>query len=178
MEQETVYQEKIPFPLGLVAAGILAASAVLMLVLLVLQLGGDPLGTRPAPDWYYLVMFGFLSAVSIFVLNFRKLAITATSQSLTVAFGMVKRTMPWGDIEQCSGDESSSFAYGGWGIRISRVGGKWRLVYNLAGCPGIIVSLRTGRFREFVFSTRHPEQVLDIINRHTGTAGEQGHILR
>jgi len=170
MEPETVYEEKIPFHLGLVTTAILAASAVLMLVLLVLQLGGDPIGTRPAPDWFYLAMFIFLSAVSIFVLNFRKLNITATSQSLTIAFGMVKRKIPWGDIEQFYRDESSAFAYGGWGIRISRVGGKWRLVYNVAGCPGIVVGLRTGRFREFVFSTRNPEQVLDIISRHTGAA--------
>ena len=131
-----------------------------------------------APDWFYVVMFVFLSVVSVFLLNFRRLTITATSQSLTVAFGMVKRTIPWGEIEQFSRDESSSFAYGGWGIRISKVGRKWRLVYNIAGYPGIVLSLRTGRFREFVFSTSNPEQVLGIINQHTGTAGEQGHRLR
>ena len=166
METDVIYEETLSFPLGLIAAGILSAFAVLMLVLLVLQLNGGPLGSRPAPDWVYAVMFVFLSAVAVLVTGFRKLTVRITSQSITVAFGMLKRTILWGDIEHCSRDESSSFAYGGWGIRIARVTGKWRLVYNVAGHPGILLGLRAGRFREFVFSTKNAEQVLDIANRY------------
>jgi len=168
---DTVYEEIIPFPLGLIAAGIISAFAVLMLVLLVLQLTGGPLGNRPAPDWYYIVMFAFLFAVGIFVTNFRKLTIRFTPQSITVAFGMLKRTMLWGDVEDYSRDESPAFAYAGWGIRMARVRGKWRLVYNVAGYPGVLLSLRAGRFREFVFSTKNAEQVLDIIRQYAGTTG-------
>jgi hypothetical protein len=168
---DTVYEETIPFRLGLIAVGIFSAFAVLMLVLLVLQLTSGPLGSRPAPDWFYIVMFVFLSAIGIFVTNFRKLTIRFTSQSITVAFGMLKRTIPWGDIEDCSRDESSAFAYSGWGIRIARVKGRWRLVYNVVGYPGVLLSLRAGRFREFVFSTKNVEQVLDIIRRQASVNG-------
>jgi hypothetical protein len=168
---DTVYEETIPFPLGLIAAGIIYAFAVLMLVLLVLQLTGGPLGSRPAPDWSYIVMFVFLSAIGVFVTNFRKLTIRSTPQSITVAFGVLKRTMLWGDIEDCSRDESPAFGYAGWGIRMVRARGRWRLVYNVVGYPGVLLSLRAGRFREFAFSTKNAEQVLDIIRRHAGTTG-------
>jgi hypothetical protein len=171
MTSDNIYEETIPFPLGLIAAGILSALAVLMLVLLVLQFTGGPLGSRPAPDWFYIIMFVFLSATGVFVTNFRKLTIRFTSQSITVAFGMLKRTMPWGDIVDCSRDESPALAYSGWGIRIARVKGRWRLVYNVAGYPGVLLSLRAGRFREFVFSTKNTEQVLDIIRRHASMSG-------
>ena len=171
MSSDTIYEETIPFPLGLIAAGIISAFAVLMLVLLVLQLTGGPLGSSPAPDWFYIVMFVFLFAIGVFVTNFRKLTIRLTSQSLTVAFGMLKRTMLWGDIEDCSRDESPAFSYAGWGIRMTKVKGRWRLVYNVAGYPGVLLSLRAGRFREFVFSTKNAEQVLDIIGRQAGTTG-------
>ncbi|MBL7165317.1 MAG: hypothetical protein ISS55_02375 [Dehalococcoidales bacterium] len=169
MSSDAVYEETIPFPLGLIAAGIITAFAVLMLVMLVLQLTGGPLGSRPAPDCFYIVMFVFLSAMSVFVTNFRKLTIRLTSQSITVAFGMLKRTMLWGNIEDCSRDESPAFAYAGWGIRMARVKGGWRLVYNVVGYPGVLLSLRAGRFREFVFSTKNAGQVLDIIRRQAGT---------
>lgn len=171
MTSDTVYEETIPFPLGLIAAGIIAAFAVLMLVMLVLQLTGGPPGSRPAPDWFYIVMFVFLSAIGIFVTNFRKLTIRLTSQSITVAFGILKRTMLWGDIEDCSRDESPAFSYVGWGIRMTKVKGRWRLVYNVVGYQGVLLSLRAGRFREFVFSTKNAEQVLDIIRRHAGITG-------
>ena len=171
MTSDTIYEETIPFPLGLIAAGIISAFAVLMLVLLVLQLTGGSLGSSPAPDWFYIVMFVFLFAIGVFVTNFRKLTIRLTSQSITVAFGMLKRTMLWGDIEDCSRDESPAFSYAGWGIRMTKVEGRWRLVYNVAGYPGVLLSLRAGRFREFVFSTKNAEQVLDIIGRQAGTTG-------
>jgi len=169
MESDTIYEETLPFPLGLIAAVIVSAFAALMLVLLVLQLAGGPIGSRPAPDWVYALMFVVMSTIAILVTSFRKLTIRLTPQSVTVAFGMLKRTILWGDIERCSRDETSSFGYGGWGIRIARAGGRWRLVFNVAGHPGILIGLRTGRFREFVFSTNNAEQVLDIIRRHAGT---------
>ena len=171
MDSDAIYEETLPFPLGLIAAVLLSACAVLMLVLFVLQLAGGPIGSRPAPDLFYALMFVVMSAIAIVVTSFRKLTIRLTSQSITVAFGMFRRTMLWGDIEHCSRDESSSLAYGGWGIRIARVRGKWRLVYNVAGHPSILLGLRSGRFREFVFSTDNPEQVLETIRRHAGTVG-------
>ncbi|TES83470.1 MAG: hypothetical protein E3J91_02070 [Hadesarchaea archaeon] len=65
-------------------------------------------------------------------------------------------------------DEASTIRYGGWGIRIGRVKGKWILVYNVIRCPRVVLSLREGRFREFVFSTKSPEQVIKVVKQQIG----------
>ena len=166
MESDTIHEETLPIRLGLIAAVLLSACAVLMLVLLVLQLTGDLIGGRPVADWFCALMFVVMSTIAVLVTSFRKLTIRLTTQSLTVAFGMFRRTILWGDIEHCSRDESSSLAYGGWGIRVARVSGRWRIVYNVAGHPGILLGLRTGRFRELVFSTDNAEQVLDTVSKY------------
>jgi hypothetical protein len=44
------------------------------------------------------------------------------------------------------------------------------MVYNIIGTPRVVLSLKTGRFREFVFSTRNPEKVLSIINDRIGVS--------
>ena len=96
------------------------------------------------------------------------LAIRITGQSVTVSFGLIKRTISWGDIEESFLDNSSPLGYGGWGARIARIEGRWRLAFNVIGASGVVLRLRKGRVREFMFSTKNPEQVLDIINRQTG----------
>lgn len=171
VQPSAVYEERLPFPFALGASVVIGALAVMMAVLLVLQVTGNPVGERPAPDWFYLVMFVFLSAIALFVLNFRALFIGMTPQEITVAYGCIRRTVPWGDIEGCFWDESPTFSYGGWGIRITRVSGRWRLVYNLIGSPVVILRLRSGRFREFGFSTRNPEQVLELVRRQAAVHG-------
>ena len=63
MESDTIYEETLSFPLGLIAAAVVSAFAVLMLVLLVLQLTGGPLGSRSAPDWFYIIAEGKVKAL-------------------------------------------------------------------------------------------------------------------
>ena len=165
MKSDNVYQETLPFPLAKFALVILALFTLLMLFLFFYQIAVGPLGNRPAPNWFYLVMFVFLAVITAFVTNFTKLTISIDSQSITVRYGMMKKTILWGDIEGCYLDESSELSYGGWGIRMSRVKGKWRLVYNVVGYKGVVLALRQGRFREFVFSTSDPDGVIGIVKQ-------------
>ena len=167
MQTDEIYREEVPFHLAKFALVMLALFTIMMLVLFIYQLVVGPVGSRPAPGWFYLVMFFFLGGITVFVGNFNRLAVIITSQAITVGFGRIKKTILWGDIEGCDIDKASGLSYGGWGIRVSRVGGKWRLVYNVAGYQGILLALRTGRFREFVFSTRDPEGVMKIIKEHS-----------
>lgn len=165
---DTQYEEKLPFPLITVVTAVILLIALLMLVLFVIQLIAGSIGDPPTPSWFYLVMFIFMSAITFLVANFRVLVIRITGQSVTVSYGLIKRTIPWGDIEAGFRDESSLLGYGGWGIRIARVEGRWRLAFNVIGAPGVVLRLRKGRAREFMFSTKNSEQVLDIIARQTG----------
>ena len=171
MSADELYEEDLPFPLITVVTAVILLIAMLMLVLFVIQLVAGPIGDPPAPDWFYLVMFIFMSAITFLVANFRVLAIRITGQSVTVAYGLIKRTIPWGDIESGFPDNSSPLGYGGWGARIARIEGRWRLAFNVAGAPGVVLRLRKGRVREFMFSTKNPEQVLSIIARETEGAG-------
>jgi len=170
INDDTQYEENLPFPLITVVTVVMFLVALLMLVLFVAQLVAGPIGNTPAPDWFYLLMFIFMSAITFLLTNFRVLVIRITSQSITVAYGLIKRTIPWGDIEEGFLDSSSPLGYGGWGARIARVEGRWRLAFNVIGAPGVVLRLRKGRAREFMFSTKNPEQVLDIVARQTGTS--------
>ena len=164
------YEETLPFHLITVVTAVILLIALLMLALFVIQLVAGPIGDPPAPDWFYMVMFIFMLAVTFLVANFRVLVIRITGQSVTVAYGLIKRTIPWGDIESGFRDESSPLGYGGWGARIARIEGRWRLAFNVIGAPGVVLRLRKGRVREFMFSTKNPEQVLDITTRQTGAS--------
>jgi hypothetical protein len=100
------------------------------------------------------------------VTNFSRLSIKITTQSITVGYGVLRRTIPWDDVKGCYQDEVSAIgSYGGWGIRMGKVKGKWRLVYNVMGCPTVVLELDKGRFKEFVFSTKNPEMVLELAKQ-------------
>jgi hypothetical protein len=170
MTADELYEESLPFPLITVVTVVIFLIALLMLVLFTVQLVAGPIGNTPAPDWFYLVMFILMLVVTFVVANFRVLVIRINDQSVTVAYGLMKRTIPWGDIEASFPDNSPPLRYGGWGARITRVGGTWRLAFNVIGAPGVVLRLRKGRAREFMFSTKNPEQVLDIIARQTGVS--------
>ena len=133
------------------------------------------MGDKPAPDWFYLMMCLFFVLMTFVIVNFSKLVIKATSKSLTVAYGMFKRVIPWEDIADCYPDEVSVFGhYGGYGIRIGRVNGKTRLVYNVLGGERVVLGLKKGRFNEFVFSTNNPDAVMDVIKGRIKSASSVG----
>ena len=168
MPADEAYEETVPFTLAVVAAGIVAAFAVMMLVFYVLQVIDGPVGSRPAPDWVYLVMFFFPGAASAFMASLRRLTIRVDVQAVTVGFGRIRRIIPWSNIEECSVDDSSLLTYAGWGIRLAPVKGQWRLAFNTGAKSAVVVRLKKGRPREFMFSTSNARHLVDIISRHTG----------
>lgn len=155
MQADNIYEEKI-FLKG--TTGVLAIFTAGSLFALVYQI-------FPAPNWFFLLMFLLFLGVMI---NFSRLVIRMTPRSIAVGYGIFKRTIIWENIEGCYLDEASTIRYGGWGIRIGRVKGKWRWVYNVIGGPRVVLSLREGRFREFVFSTKSPEQVIKVVKQQIG----------
>lgn len=165
---DEIYREAIPFPLTKVILGILSVFTALMLFLLIYQLAFGPVGNRPAPDWFYLLMFFFLGGITVLVSNFREMTTRITSQSITVGFGWLKKTIPWSSVEDCYPDDTSALSYGGWGIRVARVKGNWRRAYSVIGCSGVVLKLKEGRLREFVFSTEDPEGILRIAGQQIG----------
>ena len=163
-----IYRETVVFTLGRAMIVWFVVLALVFLALFVYQITTGPVGSKPAPDWFCLAM-GLFFALMIFIIsNFGKLTISATSQSITVRYGMFKKVMRWEDIGDCYMDEAQAFSYGGWGIRIGMVNGKRRLVYNVLGGARVVLGLKNGRFDEFVFSTKNPEAVIEVIKGQVG----------
>jgi len=159
MQTDNLYEEHI-FSKGI--TGILVVVTVGFLFVLVYQILVGPIGTPPAPNWFFLLMFLLCLGLTF---NFSKLSIRITPQSVNVGYGIFKHIIFLENVENCYLDEASTVRYGGWGIRIGRVKGKWRLVYNVIGGPRTVLSLKKGRFREFVFSTKNPEEVMKVVKQ-------------
>ncbi len=158
MQPDEIYKETIPLTL---IKWILAMEIGLTILFLSLFISQLPAGL----SWLYLGMFLLFLGVTALIANFRKLNISITSQSITVAYGRIKYSIPWDRIDDCYLDKNLGIRYGGWGIRMAKVKGKWLLVYNVIGSPRVILELKSGRFGKFIFSSRHPEEVLNIIKQ-------------
>ena len=168
-QEPEIYSEVVVFTLGRAIIALFVVLTLFFLGMFIYQILESPLGSKPAPDWYYLVMCLFFVFMTFIIINFSKLVLKATAKSLTVSYGLFKRVIPWDDVADCYPDESSSLGmYGGYGIRIGRVNGKLRLVYNVLGGERVVLVLKKGRFNEFVFSTNKPDSVMDVIKGRIG----------
>ncbi|ATZ60964.2 MAG: hypothetical protein BME93_02205 [Methanosarcinales archaeon Met12] len=133
MRLENIYKEKI---LSKWITVMLSVITIGLFFILVYQILIGPIGTRPAPNWFFLAMFLLFLGLTV---NFSNLNIKMTPRYISVGYGIFKHNIPWENIEDCYLDEASAIRYGGWGIRIGRVKGKWRLVYNVIGGPRVVL---------------------------------------
>ncbi|MDX1534991.1 MAG: PH domain-containing protein [Thermoplasmata archaeon] len=162
MRLDTIYEEAA-FSKAITA--IMAGIAALMLGLALFQLIVGPLGSRPAPT---LLFVGIAALFGLLAVNFSRLIIRMTPDSVEIGYGIFRRRIRWSDIEGVHVDELSALREGGVGVRVLKVKGKWRIVYSIVGGPRVVLSLRSGRFREVVFSTKNPDQVVELVRRYAG----------
>ncbi len=148
-----------------VFTALLSGFAAVCLFLAVYQILNGFGGADSPPPWFFM-LFALLFLGIAF--NFRTLRIELSPQAVVVGYGIAKRMIPWEAIERGYRDEVSNLRYGGWGIRIGWVQGKWRLVYNTPGTPRVVLAVNRGWFDEFVFSTRNPDEVLNLIRQRIG----------
>lgn len=157
MDSDYIYEEKI---FAKVIGGLLGSVTALMLVILIYQIIVEPLGDDPAPTLFFLIMFLIFLGLTLI---FSRLIIRITFHSITVGFGIIKRNIPLENIADIRIDETSAIKYGGAGIRMAKVKGKWVLVYNVIGGPRCVLTLKEGRFKEFIFSTKNPEEIMNVV---------------
>ena len=70
-------------------------------------------------------------------------------------------------------DEVEPFVLG-LGIRMTRFEGEGVLVYNVIFARRAVVHLKEGKARYFVFSTKQPEKVAEIINANLNKVNPDG----
>jgi len=157
MEPDIIYQEKFAAK-GFIL--ILSPIAAMMFLVLLYHLLIETI--EPFLTWtlFFLGMFLFFLILTI---GFCTFSITMTSETLSVGFGIKKHTTHLTQIIDVQPDEVSAAKYGGFGIRVARIKGKNRLVYNTIGTKRVLLTRKEGKFPEFVFSTKNPEEVINVI---------------
>ncbi len=157
MDSEYIYEEKI---FAKVIGGLLGAVSAIMLIILIYQITVGPLGDSLELTIFFLIMFIIFFLLT---LNFARLIIRISFQSVTVGYGIIKKRIPLENIEDCEIDKTPAIRYGGAGIRTTRINGEWVLVYNVVGGARCVLKLKEGRYKKFVFSTKNPEEIVNVI---------------
>lgn len=164
MQATQLYKETIPFSIMKWIMVVMSIIVCCFLVLIIYQLTQGPMGTYPAPTWNYLLMLLLFLVVTISLINFLKLTVEVTTQSITIRFGILKSNIPWDNVKSCTINKSSSFNYGGWGLRVKWIGDTWVRAYILNNSSLIVLRLKSGKSRQLVFSTKKPGELMQIIN--------------
>ncbi len=152
MKHDEIYNEVIPFLAGKVVVVMMAIISVVFLALSISNL-------------YFLVMGLVFIGVTVLVSNFRTLTISIDKSSITASYGRISYRVALDNIESAFVDTNPGIVYGGWGIRMARIKGRSALIYNVISKPRVVLTLRAGRFGQFAFSTRRPDEVISLIQR-------------
>jgi hypothetical protein len=119
--------------------------------------------------WDFLgTLFTILALVFLFyVFNYRTLVIHLTPHKLALRFGILTRTIPVDNIQDCQVDNPPwYYKYGGAGIHFYSLHGRYRASFNFLEFPRVVVTLRdkAGLVQEISFTTRQPEKIVGLIN--------------
>jgi len=159
-----VYHEEIPFLVAKIVAIFMGVLSIIFLILLLIQISGTPIGDNPPPDWMYLILIAVFLGATWLVYNLKVLTISINESLIKVAYGRISYSITFENIETATIDTNPGILYGGWGIRLAKIGGESALIYNVISKPRVILKLRSGRFKQFAFSTKQPEEIIQLIN--------------
>ncbi len=160
-----VYEERI---VSKVIAITFLLITVLMLILFIylLSLPGEGTG------WvvlFYLILIVILIFIGV---NFSVFTIRVTPDNLLLYFGIFKKRIDWRAIEKCEIVNIPWTKFGGIGIRISKIEGNMALAYIVEKAPKIILYLRGQKYKMLIFSTKRPDELLNIIKQKVELYGE------
>ena len=164
MKTDAVYHETIPFLVARVATILMGGLSIMFLVFLLLQVLDTPIGDNPPPNWMYLILSLVFIATTWLVYNLKTLTISIDQDSVTVSYGRISYTIALANIEAATVDTNLGILYGGWGIRMASIKGESALIYNVISRPRVVLKLRNGRFKQFAFSTRQPDEVIRLVH--------------
>ncbi len=151
---EIVYVEWVP-------VGRFVKVGVLFVCLLIISIGIIITAFKPKELAFIWIILG---AVSLFIFlmywNYRGLKITLTNTQLEIAYGIFNhKRIPLQKISGCEITKASFRKYGGVGIRLG-LDGSWAYTTDF----GEAVKLVFQKGRPFVFSTRNPQKICNLIN--------------
>jgi hypothetical protein len=113
------------------------------------------------------LVFAMVILLAIFSANFLILRVKITQEYLSVSCGIFKHVTPWEEINNCYVDEPPTIKFNGYGIRYGKINGK-KVQGYVMGNPKVIISLNKGKYSDFVFTTRNPLEVCNLIKKQIG----------
>ncbi|MBA7528203.1 hypothetical protein ES705_20386 [subsurface metagenome] len=145
-----------------VPAGKFVKFLVLLTCLLIFSIGIIISAFKPKELMFLGIILG---AVSLFIFliywNYRGLKITLTKNQLDVEYGILNhKKIPIKKITKCEITKANFRKYCGVGIRFGLDGS---VVYNTDFGEAIKLIFQDGR--PFVFSTRNPQEICNLINK-------------
>jgi len=151
--EELLYSEWVP-------AGRFVKVVILFVFLLIMTIGIIFTALMPKELMVMGIIFG---GVSLFILllywNFRGLKITLTKNQLEIVYGIFNhKRIPLQKISKCEITKADFRTYWGIGIRLG-LDGSW--AYNTDF--GEAVKLFFEKGRPFVFSTRNPQKICNLV---------------
>lgn len=117
------------------------------------------------PSWFLSLSI----ALFIFLLiNFWQLSITVNGQSLTIAFGLLRKRLLLSEITAWQPTEYRWAKYGGWGVHRSARDGS--VTWSAKGKSAVAVNTTA---RKYIVTTSNPEYLCQVI-----TQFKKGNITR
>ena len=119
-------------------------------------------------DIMAMISLCFSIVFLFYTLNYTTLVIQITPQFLNLKFGVFTWTERLDNIENCTIDELPwLLRYGGAGIHFMTVRERYRASFNFLEYPRVVMALKQkrGLVRDLSFSTRHPEKVIQSLQR-------------
>ena len=156
-----VYEERISFWLVL---GVFMPLTAIFIIILLFQVFIGPLGSKPAPSWFYLIM---ASIFLFFALAFSQYRLEIRSDFISAGFQIYRIKVPWDNIDGAEIFEGNLWKYGGYGIRVMKINGKKALAVAIPRTEIVRITLRKGKWDYLLLSTRNAEEVINHITQRT-----------
>ena len=162
---DEIYSEIVPFKFIKYIVFAEGGAGVAFLILYMMQLMGNLGVENELPAVFFLIMAVIMLAVAAFLTTLTKLRVGITPDLLRASFGFIKFEVSLGSVSNVYKDEKSSLKYGGWGVRMRKYKEGWVLAYTTIGYKRVALELEENKYRRFIFSTAHPEEVVNIIKQ-------------
>ena len=112
----------------------------------------------------------FIHVFLFSVLNYKILIIRISEEKLNLRFGIFSWTVSLENVAVCELDNNLPplMKYGGAGIHFMMVHGRYRVSFNFLEYERVVIRLKEkqGLVRDVSFSTRHPVEIMNILQRY------------
>ncbi|UCE15919.1 MAG: hypothetical protein JSV12_08700 [Candidatus Bathyarchaeota archaeon] len=154
--KDVVYVEWVPA--GMFIKALVGFFSLLILCTLLITIA---VGVAIQHPFLIVVLASPLAFVLLVFWNYRGILIEVTTEKLLICYGLFNhKSIPIADIVSCEPTKASFGRYGGIGIRYG-TDGSWAYTTSFGNAVKIVLQ----KGKPFVFSSKSPEEICNIINR-------------